>query len=272
MDTFATKEELYSYLKQNKDILVAQKKSATKYADSCIFDCEIERKSDASKADDSSNDSVNLKVKSVINTTYLLDSHGDVHIDGLWNKSLKDRRKTYLLQEHSMTFKGVITDIVKPSVKMMNWSELGYNYTGQTQALIFDSEIEKSRNEYMYNQYKDGHVDNHSVGMQYVSISLAVNSTDTYYQEEKAVWDKYISNIANKKTAEEKGYFWAVTEARLIEGSAVPIGSNFVTPTLSVKEPTEVTQKEDSRESTTEMTKEEFKQIFRKQLTNTFRK
>jgi hypothetical protein len=45
--------------------------------------------------------------------------------------------------------------------------------------------------------------------------------------------------IANKSAADEKGYFWAVTEAKLIEISAVVIGSNRITPTQSVTENTE---------------------------------
>lgn len=52
----------------------------------------------------------------------------------------------------------------------------------------------------------------------------------------------------NPEVAEEKGYFWAVTEAKVIEGSAVPIGSNWITPTLSVEnkdnEPPKGTQNE----------------------------
>jgi hypothetical protein len=51
--------------------------------------------------------------------------------------------------------------------------------------------------------------------------------------EEKENWDKYIGKVANVEQAEEEGYFWAVTEAKIVEGSAVLFGSNRVTPTLS---------------------------------------
>ena len=263
MQEFKTKEELFKHLKENKEILIAEKKAATKQADSLMCNAEIDIKTDANKADDS-NDGINLRVKVVINTTNLLDSHGDVHIPGLWTKTLKDRRKTYLLQEHKMSFDHIITDIVKPSAKMMNWADLGYNYEGQTQALIFDAEIEKGRNDYMREQYSKGYVDNHSVGMQYVKLELAVNSNDRYYADEKAAWDKYITQVANRDRAEEQGYFWAVTEAKLIEGSAVPIGSNYATPTLSVKEPTEVTPKEEA------VNINEFRNEIKHLLTKTF--
>ncbi|HPZ10702.1 MAG TPA: hypothetical protein PL110_21610, partial [Candidatus Eremiobacteraeota bacterium] len=36
--------------------------------------------------------------------------------------------------------------------------------------------------------------------------------------------------------ADERGYFWVVKEAKIIEGSAVVMGSNSATPTLENKE------------------------------------
>ena len=45
-------------------------------------------------------------------------------------------------------------------------------------------------------------------------------------------WEKYYPMIANKELADSKGYFWAVKEAKMIEESAVPVGSNSITPTL----------------------------------------
>jgi len=82
----------------------------------------------------------------------------------------------------------------------------------------------------MYKEYKANRVKNHSVGMQYVNIELALN--DEEEKDEFATWNKYIDSIANREEVEQKGYFWAVKEAKVIEGSAVPIGSNRITPTL----------------------------------------
>ena len=61
-----------------------------------------------------------------------------------------------------------------------------------------------------------------------------MNSDSKYDVEEKANWDKYIKQVANKEDAEAAGYFWAVTEAKIVEGSAVLFGSNPITPTLTV--------------------------------------
>ncbi len=84
----------------------------------------------------------------------------------------------------------------------------------------------------MFEQYSKGYVTQHSVGMRYVKIVMCVNSDKEYYGAEKEAWDKYYPLIANKDVADKYGYFWAVKEAKIIEGSAVLCGSNPVTPTL----------------------------------------
>ena len=117
------------------------------------------------------------------------------------------------------------------------WKDLGYPYPGTTEALVFGSVIKRERNTYMFDQYRKGRVNNHSVGMGYVKIELAADdkSEDEYYNN----WDKYIDQIANKEVAEDAGYFWVVKEAKVIEGSAVPVGSNTATPTYDIKGDTE---------------------------------
>ena len=148
-----------------------------------------------------------------------------------------------------MNFKNVISDEVKAYVETMSFKELGFRqFKMDTQALIFNSVISRERNEFMFDQYGKGFVKNHSVGMRYVKLILAVNSDASEYKEEFEVWNKYASQVANIKDAEADGYFYAVTEAKLIEGSAVVKGSNVITPTQSVEaakenEPSADTQK-----------------------------
>ena len=131
----------------------------------------------------------NTKAELVINTTNILDSHGDVHLKGIWNKSVKEQKNIYLLQEHKMTFDHIITDKVNASVQAMTWGDLGFDYEGKTEALVFNTEIDKGRNPYMFQQYSKGYVKEHSVGMRYVKISLAINSDKRYDEEEKEVWE-----------------------------------------------------------------------------------
>jgi len=257
---FETKDELFKALKENKAELIATKKMQTKEADSTfnVIDKDFiiaTNKSDVTKAEDINT----IKAELIINTTNIMDSHSDVHLKGIWNKSAKEQKNVYLLQEHKMSFDHIISDNVDVSVKEVKWEDLGFKYKGTTEALTFIATIDKSRNEFMFNQYSKGYVKEHSVGMRYVKMELALNSEQKWDVEEKEVWEKYINEIVNKEVAEEQGYFWAVSEAKIVEGSAVVKGSNHATPTISVEavkdtptetnEPSEDTQTKTRRKS-----------------------
>ena len=277
LSKYTTREELFKFMKDNKSLLIAEKKCSDKHADAISYiEGYVTDKGDVVKAEPAVSADLlkkdSLRVKVVINTTNLMDSHSDVHMKGIWKKTVKEQKTVYLLQEHQMKFENVITDTVRASVKEFGWSELGFNFKGTTEALVFDAEISKDRNPFMFEQYAKGYVKEHSVGMRYVNLEMCVNSDEKYYQEEKAAWDKYYPEIANKEEADSRGYFWAVTEAKMVEGSAVVKGSNYATPTISVKEitePSEDTQKdnEDSRQSDT-IDLGEFKELLNKHLKN----
>lgn len=258
---FSSQEELFKALKENKPSLIALKKSTEKRADAISYVNSEVTNVVANKEESTTTTEIDkLQVKVVINTTNFVDSHNDLHINGIWNKSVSDNaNKGFLhLQEHDRDFDKVISDNAKGYVESVSWKSLGLPYNGKTEALIFDSVIEKKRNEFMFKQYANGWVKNHSVGMRYVKIDLAINSESEWDKDEKEVWDKYYSIIANKEVADERGYFWVVSEAKVIEGSAVVMGSNSATPTISVEnkeeavidtseikeEPTQVTQLE----------------------------
>jgi len=233
---FETKKEMFSELVKNRDVIIAQKKSIKKEVDCnvLISPVIVRDKKDVSIKEDIIPD-VNLdqlKVIVIINTTNYLDGHGDVHIPGIWNKTLRENKMLMHLQEHEMEFDKIIADgkELKAYVKNYTWAELGYSYEGVTEGLTFESTILRKRNPFMLNQYANGWVKNHSVGMYYVKMDFAINDEDN--PNEFEAWNKYYPEIANKEDADEKGYFWYVLEAKLIEGSAVPLGSNPVTPTL----------------------------------------
>jgi len=223
-------------LVENKEALIAQKCSTIKLADgfgaSSILLEGLGEHGFANKSEQE--DSTVIKARLIINTTNIMDSHKDVHIPGLWTKSIKENKRVLHVQEHkSSQFDKIIAsgDDLKVSTKNYKWKELGYDAEGETEALVFDSTIKEERNKYMFNQYQKGYVNNHSVGMGYVKLGMAIN--DEEYPAEKALWDKYFPEIVNSKEAEKQGYFWAVTEAKVFEGSSVPLGSNPITPTLS---------------------------------------
>lgn len=245
--SFPSIDEKLKWLVYNKNTLMNQKKATTKFADSCIV---TQKNGDyAIKAINGiPKDAPEIEVVPVINTTKLFDSHGDVHIDGIWNKSISEARKNYLVKEHDFTFDGIITDNVSVSTKQILWNDLGYKFQGETQALLYKSVISKDDQTGMFGRYLAGKVDQHSVGMRYIKMALAIDQKK--YADEKAIWDKYYSQIVNKEDVDDAGFFWAITEAKNFEGSAVVRGSNFVTPTLSTTEPGKSTQVHEPHKST----------------------
>lgn len=259
---FETQEDLFKALKENKKELISLKKSIEKRADAVSYSYSTTIEKNVNKEDSSEiNDIKELQVKVVINTTNFLDSHNDLHVNGIWNKSVSDNaNKGFLhLQEHEREFDKVISDNAVGTVDLMTWKSLGFPYNGKTEALVFLSNVQKKRNEFMFNQYANGWVKNHSVGMRYVKIDLAINSESEWDKDEKEMWDKYYSVIANKEVADERGYFWVVSEAKIVEGSAVVMGSNSATPTLSVENKTEA-------ENITSETKDEPKKFTQSEL------
>lgn len=241
---FDTKKELTDYLIERKEFLIKEKRSEIKHSDVVEYSPELINVSKAEKGE-------SLKVSVAINTANVLDSHGDVHMNGIWNKTVKENKNPYLLQEHQMKFDKIISDKVTAKVETMNWKALGVNAVGSTDVLVFDAELDEDRNPFMVKQYRKGWVKNHSVGMQYVKIKLAINDPEA--KEEFEEWTKTIDKIVNKEMAEKLGYYFTVYEAKMIEGSAVPIGSNTVTPTLSMSdkdiEPSKDTQDKEEKPS-----------------------
>lgn len=236
---FKDRGELNKFLAENEDLIIMQKKSILKEADGFGSDTTLIYKgldfaSKAASPEELLEKPV-LEVKAAINTTNVLDSHKDLHIPGLWEKSLKENKNGLHLQEHSRSFKNIISSgaDLKAYAETMSWKSLGYDLEGKTQVLMHDSNVRKTRNAYMHEQYAKGYVTNHSVGMQYVKMVTCINDED--YPVQKENWDKYIEMCVNKADAEESGYFWAILEAKYVEGSAVALGSNFLTPTVSVK-------------------------------------
>jgi hypothetical protein len=236
-------KDLLKFLVENKSLLIAEKKNTIKHADAVSVGVDLSSKYVIDKEGKLTKASPDMTptaggpetVLCVINTTNWMDSHSDVHIPGLWKKSLKDNNVMLHLQEHEMSFVAVIADDAKGYTQSMTWKELGYSIPGTTEALIFASPL-KGRNPFMEDQYRKGFVKNHSVGMRYVIIKLCINEADDeYYKEEYSNWVQYAPMVANIADAEAQGYFWAVLEAKVIEGSAVVKGSNIITPTLGFK-------------------------------------
>lgn len=143
----------------------------------------------------------------------------------LANKSLAILKKKSEVQKSDLS--AVMVDAV---------SKAANNGITTLEVLIYETTISRKRNEFMFNQYKNGYVLNHSVGMRYVKIFFCYDSEAPEYAADKENFDKYAPQILNTDALAGTSYFWAVTEAKNIEGSAVVKGSNFLTPVLSIEE------------------------------------
>lgn len=229
---FESKKELFKYLVDNKEEIIDVKKGAIKHTDSINIDKIDENTVKALSTNNTDDLEAGVIKRTIIGNTYnWLDSHGDVHVKNTFAKSIKERGdRVRHFHDHEQKISAKVGEIEKVYEQDVKWSDLGVNKKGSTIALMADTNIERDYNKGVYNQYLKGKIDQHSVGMYYVKIDLAIN--DEEYPQEKEIFDTYIDSIGNKEAAKEQGYFFAVSEAKLIEISAVTEGSNSLTPTI----------------------------------------
>lgn len=219
--------ELIKYLVKNKHELIDLKKSAIKYADGTGG--LIEESGLVSKAAQNNQDTDDVIYRTVVGNSYnWMDSHDDMHLNNVFGQSIKDRNgRIYHRHDHVNQLTAKVGKFSKVYEQVVNWTDLGVNKAGQTMALLGDSAIKRAYNQLIFEAYKDGEIDQHSVGMQYVKIFLAVN--DRSEKEEFDNWNKYFPLLGNQQKAIDRGFFWAVKEAKLIEISCVTEGSNELT-------------------------------------------
>lgn len=225
---FKEQKDLIAYLIANKTELIDLKKSAIKNFVPCgglVADSGLVSKAFTSDMVDTDE----TIYRTIVGNTYnWMDSHDDVHLNNLFGQSIKDKNgRIYHRHDHVPMLTAKVGKFSKVYEQVVNWTDVGVNKVGQTMALLADSAIRKSYNPLIFESYKDGEIDQHSVGMQYVKIFLAVNNKEN--KEEFDAWNKYFPLLGNPEKALEKGYFWVVKEAKLIEISCVTDGSNELT-------------------------------------------
>jgi len=247
---FKDKRDLFLALKENKELIISNKKATRKNSDSVVVDY--------------TDDTFTVKsidglekgfIYPVINTTGYMDSHNDVHIKGIWNKSAREQTgKVYYVTDHKITIDTIVAypKDVEVFVSDYNLKDLGYNSDGVVEGLTYkiSEDVFKYSSPQAVKHIEQRLGFQHSVKMEYVNMHLCINSTDKEFKAEKKDYDKYISDVANIEKAEEKGFFWAVTEAKIVqEGSMLPLGSNDITPMNYGSEPSDDTQKVESEPS-----------------------
>ena len=240
---FKDKKEMFKALIQSKDQIISSKKSQ-------IYKSFEKGVSVKAKPIDISKVSVTNKEAFtdsnfyyiVVNTTKILDSHTDLHIDDLWNRSAKNQnKKNYLVDTHVMSLGTTIArkENVEIFVQEIPFSLIGSSLKGDTQALIYKIPKDKIINPLAKEWLDSGDDIEASVKMQYVDIEFAMDTDspeDVFYKEK---FDLYINQIANKKEYEEDygdiTYFWVVKEAKNIgESSLVLQASNSETGQIMI--------------------------------------
>jgi hypothetical protein len=239
--TFTEKMDLIRFIKKDYENILQQKLAIYKTGANVNINDELVDKAFKPKIESISADFI--KVKSVINTTNIIDSHMDLHLSDIWNKTVKDNPYSYHLKEHEAKFRSVLSNKAKSYNEKTNFNVLGLNKNFNTTANINEFILSKKENEFMFYKYANGDVLEHSIGMIYVNLELAYYDEDS--QKNMDFFNKAKSQAINPEVADERGYVWVVSEAKKREGSAVVFGSNSATPTLEVLnyEPQKSTQK-----------------------------
>lgn len=231
---FATKAELFAELRANVDKIIALKKAEVykshEKGSLDVWGLKSLGENEIGKSPHMKSD----HIYPVINTTKYMDSHRDVHFDGIWNKSAKEQDgKLFYVADHETKVDSVIAwpDDVKVMVKSVPWSFVGKHYSGNTEALIYEIPKNKLVHDKAKEIIRDKRPVQNSVRMMYVKISLGMNSEMEEDKQYKEYYDRRLSEIANREVAEENGYFWGIEEAKIVtEGSMVILGSNDATP------------------------------------------
>ena len=266
--TYSTKEELFKDLKDNLDLIIDKKKSQIQK--SCDKGQSVSCKSlDLLKFSDQLK---GIKIDDnfyyiAVNSTRILDSHDDMHDDGLWNKSIKEQQgKNYLVADHEIDLFNVI--VRKEHIEMFTakipFSLLGKSYDGDTQALIYKVPKNQVKNEVVKEWLDSGDSIEGSVRMQYVTMLLALDSNNPEDETEKKNYDDYIGKIANKSDFDYIPYFFIIKEAKNVkESSLVVFGSNSTTGLVDNKEPLKNTQEKEAEQSL-QKANEQLKELLKK--------
>ncbi len=243
--SFKTQKELFRYLVEEKEEVLAQKKSIMKRAEGSLsLTLPIERLQQfTTKAIkpvyENDKEAGILKRTVVANTYWWMDSHSDVHLGrgddpegkAVFTNTIKNRtNRIFPTNQHDQSLDGKIGKTLALYESEISWRALGVGRTGMTEALFADAQIEKERNERRYKDYLNNEIDQHSVMMRYIDVQTAVNDED--YPKEFALYQKYIGKVGNRQDVERQGFFFPVAEAYLGEYSAVREGSNPLTPTI----------------------------------------
>lgn len=240
--SFDDKELMFKELILNEKLIIDAKKTEVKSIDKGLQ--IVTNQNEIEKSLNSENEK-GLKFDNdyyyfVVNSANILDSHNDLHVDNLWEKSKKEMQgKNYLVLEHKLELENIIAmpNDIEIITSKIPYSLLGKQYEGETYSLIYKVSKDKIVHQKIKDILEKGYNLQASVRMQYVKIEFAMNSNNPDYAKYKANYDTYFPLIANKEEFKEIEYFNVVKEAKNVkESSLVLFGSNNTTGRIDNKE------------------------------------
>jgi len=239
--TFSTKEELFKELRENKDFIIESKKALIQK--SCDKGISVTCKSlDLLKFTDQLK---GIKIDDnyyyiAVNSTRILDSHDDLHVDGIWKKSIKEQQgKNYLVVDHDLSIKSVVVrkEHIEIFTAKVPFSLIGKPYEGDTEVLIYKVAKDKVKDETVKDWLDSGDSIEGSVRMQYVTVLFAMDSNAPEDVDLKKNYDEYLPMIANKSDYDYIYYYYIIKEAKNVkESSLVVFGSNSSTGQIKINQ------------------------------------
>ena len=175
-----------------------------------------------------------LEVEVVANMVLYMDNDDDVLMRGAYNKSIRDKGASIpFLRDHIHEVGAIIAETLEVSARELDLAQLGIASAVDTsEALVFRALVKRVYNKQVFTLYEDGLINQHSIGLQYVDLELAID--DPQAPQEKSLFDKVLAQMINPERARERGFMWVVNEIKVFENSAVLFGSNEATPTLDI--------------------------------------
>jgi hypothetical protein len=167
-------------------------------------------------------------------------------------KTAKEQQgKVVYALDHELKYDSIIAwqKDVRMFIAKMGWAVVGKSYEGQTEGLVFEISKDNIVRKDVLKAIEDKVSEfENSIRMQYVKMTLGMNSKNSDHKANKSYYDERIGLIANKEEVEADGYFWGVDELRIYKEASLVVagGSNDATSIFSkeLNEPLEDTHKQ----------------------------
>lgn len=171
-------------------------------------------------------------VTGIYNAYNFVDSGMDVLIDGCCKRSIKDNgpeSNAVAKIKHALFHD---TTRLPGKILVLDERTIDTDF-GKVTGIYFETKMDTSTegNDTLI-KYQEGIYDNHSIGFRYIKADKIERDGQ---HGNSSVWKKYMDLLSNPEKAEEYGYFYAIKEIKLFEGSTVAQGMNELTPFLGVK-------------------------------------